>query len=269
MEEVKIIKRFPHPTLRDNIKYLWALNGQYRDQHFERFLPNGHFELLIDFGECPSQTDNQGKWLKRPRMVLAGGYSRHFFIRRQGTLDSIGILFKPGQIQKFLDFPVDELEGELFDLADIFGHDADLLLEELQETECTKRLDLLEGFIGDRFRGGTKSFEAIEEALDEIVQSRGIVTIRNLSANTGVSSRTLRKRFREQVGFSPKVFSRVLRIDHLTREYMLNRPENFTKIGYDFDYYDQAHFIADFKKIVGITPTKYFKEEHPIDSLFD
>ncbi|MFD2370665.1 helix-turn-helix domain-containing protein [Brevibacillus sp. GCM10020057] len=89
--------------------------------------------------------------------------------------------------------------------------------------------------------------------LQKIYQSKGSVTVDELADDVGFSSRYIRKKFVETLGLSPKQYSRITRFQN-TLSSMMSRPAATGAIASELGYYDQAHFIKDFKHFSLFTP---------------
>jgi AraC-like DNA-binding protein len=92
-----------------------------------------------------------------------------------------------------------------------------------------------------------------------ILKSNCSLPIEQCAAKAKMSLRHFERKFREQVGTSPKIFCRLLRFNRAV-ELKLRAPEKcWTTIALDCDYYDQMHMIRDFKKFAGCSPTQLFE----------
>ena len=80
--------------------------------------------------------------------------------------------------------------------------------------------------------------------------------------------KTTRKKFKKQIGISPKQLGRVLRLQTALKM-LLNDNKNLTSIAYESEYFDQAHFIKDFKEFIGTTPKEFIGNENmALSTLF-
>jgi AraC-like DNA-binding protein len=75
-----------------------------------------------------------------------------------------------------------------------------------------------------------------------------------VASDLGVSARHLRRVFRETVGVSPKAFAKLARFNRALRAAREDARRNWANIAADAGYYDQAHLIAEFRSISGVTP---------------
>ncbi len=90
----------------------------------------------------------------------------------------------------------------------------------------------------------------------EIYRSKGKVRVSRLAEQTGYSERYIRKKFEEQVGFSPKLFEQIVRFQGAIHEVVLDK-QDLTEVAYNNGYHDQAHLIKEFKKFTNHTPSHY------------
>jgi AraC-like DNA-binding protein len=101
----------------------------------------------------------------------------------------------------------------------------------------------------------------VEFAVSKILHSPHQTTIHQLSSKVGYSQKHLIKIFREHVGLTPKAFLKVIRFQKAIAEIEKNRKANWAAVAYECGYYDQAHFINDFKNFSGFTPNQYLRAQ--------
>ena len=94
---------------------------------------------------------------------------------------------------------------------------------------------------------------------DYILNKNGVLKIKELESIFGISSRTLEKVFAEQMGVSPKEFTRVTRFNALLAEIKTDPSVSWSEIIDKYGYYDQSHFIRDFQYFTGQSPTEFLK----------
>lgn len=96
------------------------------------------------------------------------------------------------------------------------------------------------------------------EAITIILKNYGVLNLKE-DLNTGISDRQLRRLFKFYIGDSPKTFSKVVQFQNILLAKPSSQSLKFHKLFYNHGYYDQAHFIKDFKHFYGVTPTKAFR----------
>ncbi len=95
------------------------------------------------------------------------------------------------------------------------------------------------------------------EAIEIILKNFGVVDVEK-DLNTGISSRQLRRLFEFYIGDTAKTFSKVVRFQNILRAKPSSQSLRENKLFFDIGYYDQAHFIKEFKNFYGVTPSKAF-----------
>lgn len=99
----------------------------------------------------------------------------------------------------------------------------------------------------------------IYDALVEILKSKGTLNVET-DLNTGLSPRQLRRLFNYYLGTTAKSFCKVVRFQHILSAKPSKQSLRNNKIFFDVGYYDQAHFVKEFKNFYGVTPSKAFSD---------
>ncbi len=95
------------------------------------------------------------------------------------------------------------------------------------------------------------------ESINIILKNSGVLNTET-ELDTGISSRQLRRLFQFYIGDTAKVFSKVVRFQNILRAKPSTQSLRQNKLSFDAGYYDQAHFIKEFKIFYGVTPGKVF-----------
>lgn len=104
-----------------------------------------------------------------------------------------------------------------------------------------------------------KQHAVIESTLDIIKATNGRLTIKELSANEYISERHLNRLFNEYIGINAKMFSRLVRVNHSINIFKKIDYKNCLNTAQILGYFDQSHFIRDFKQICGVSPNLFFR----------
>jgi AraC-like DNA-binding protein len=134
-----------------------------------------------------------------------------------------------------------------------------LILEEqlCEASTDVKRIDIVEKFLLARIRP-VEPDKMVLAALALIHKSRGTIRIKELADQLNTSQSPLEKRFRQAVGTSPKKFASIVRLKLAIQ--MKDSTSSLTELSYELGFYDQAHFIKEFKSFTGDTPENYFHQ---------
>lgn len=168
------------------------------------------------------------------------------------------IEFHPGGLYPFL--PVNQQElldaSVSLDLLDNrLKHSVENALEDAGSIQVL--VDGLDGIFLSLLAGHERN-EAVASVMRHILMRRGEASIRELSEQTHYSPKHMGRLFTLHIGASPKLFSRVVRVNHAIH-LLQGRPANITGVAAQAGYFDQPHFIHDFKSICSLTPQEYLK----------
>lgn len=175
-----------------------------------------------------------------------------------------GIRFMPGVLPSNLKVRMEDLVEQELDLEDILTNkNLSRRIEEKSDwRECIRLYveDYLHSLQSTHFSAEDKNhirlFEYIKE---QIVSNMGNIRVKELAENAGYSARYINMLFRQYIGISPKTFSEIIKFQYAVQLIDAHQEDRLTKIGLDIGYFDQAHFIKEFKKYSMVTPNEYRK----------
>ena len=121
-----------------------------------------------------------------------------------------------------------------------------------------ERFRILSQFLTQRAQGifTIKDVPAVE-AIKSIIRRRGMAKVKDLANQSYLSVRQFERKFKQFSGFSPKLYTRILRFHTAMNQYGENQ-KSLTDIAYHSGYYDQSHFIHEFKQFSGYHPKVFF-----------
>jgi AraC-like DNA-binding protein len=251
----------PRPPLNQFVELLWFHEGLNCDHRLERVLPDGSMELIINLRDEARHVFD--RVTHRPRRSyrgswLSGPHSEFIIIDTAPDASMIGVHFRPGGASAFLGLPLDELRNSVVDLEALWNGGPQSLRDQLLEAPTpSAKFRILEDALFARWRRAAPRHRAVLYALERFTREPQSVTVGKVTAEIGLSSRRFIEVFTEQVGMTPKVFCRVRRFQRALNEIQQTRKVVWADIATECGYYDQAHFIHDFKEFCGITPSDY------------
>ncbi len=257
----------PGPPLAHFVELFWYYEGLTQPHSKERLLPQGSVELVINL--CENQCRiydrvRQDEFHSFPGAVVCGPHSNFFIIDTAGQAEVLGIHFRPGGVFPFLKLPADELQNRHAGLDDLWGSRAFELRERVLAAPTPQaKVSVLERFLMTRALKPLSRHPAVSFALQEFQRPES-PAVAAVTDQIGLSSRRFIQVFSEQVGLSPKLFCRVQRFQQVLRVIHRGADVDWAGIALSCGYFDQAHFIHDFKEFSGINPTAYLaaKTEH-------
>ena len=164
-----------------------------------------------------------------------------------------GVRFRPGMASSFVSLRGRESLNRVVPLGDIWGVSARELEKQIEDSRSSQHaIALLEAHLIDPEEPGI-----VQQIGAHIVKAKGQVRIDDLAFSAGMSARQLRRLFVEQIGLSPKHFCRVIRFRHSLARLNRTRRGDWTQLALECGYYDQAHFINEFQKLSGYSPSEF------------
>jgi AraC-like DNA-binding protein len=160
----------------------------------------------------------------------------------------------------FLRPPLDTFFNTTRAMHKVFNHMSELGLLDEQLAEAknhARRIQMVESFLLRQVHNITLD-PIVAASLACIDQSEATIRIDELARRVGLSQSALERRFRRNVGTSPKQFASILRLKNAVR--LRARGLDFTSIAHGAGYSDQSHFINDFKRVTGRAPSAFFQE---------
>jgi AraC-like DNA-binding protein len=256
-----IIIYVPSPPLNayiDNFYYLDGLMPYPR----EKIIPDPQVDLKINFGG-PIQAyeaDQTQPFANCSDSWWVGLWNTYHTVDWPLDLQCFGIFFKPGAAYPFLQIPLFELHNQVVSLDTIWGHLADEIRERLYDAPTAQaRFLLLEQFLLSRLCESQQGLGVVQYALAQIARQNGVLSIRALSEDMGVSQNHLGTLFKRLVGGTPKDLARLYRFKHVLKNVDPIQPVDWTQVAHQACYYDQSHFNKDFMAFTGHTPTDYLR----------
>jgi len=261
---MRYVRHAPAPPLDRFVDHLWYYDNLSVAHGMERVLPNGTFTLIFNLSDSPRRLfpcNQDGTEQAFKRAWVSGAHSGYIVIDVLAKSSLMGVHFHPGGAARFFDIPGGELLDRVVELDAIWGPTADAVHSALLEMpDPLAKLRLLEAFLLQRHRTLSEPDPAIQLALQLFASQPCIQRIDQVVHATGISHRRFIERFTSQVGLGPKRFCRILRFQQVLLRLQDGKPIPWASLAAECGYYDQAHFIHDFRAFSGLNPSRYLVE---------
>ncbi len=219
-----------------------------RDCFLEFYLQDRYRVLVVATGE--------EHWA--PRCVLVGPSTRRTAdLRLSGSLRVFSVRFSPVGFRALFGIPARLLCDQALEAEHVLGHGIAEVHEQLALAEPTHWESIAEQYLLKRARAlkMTDELRIATQAAATIQRSQGMVKVAVAAAASSVSMRHLERVFQEQVGVSPKVFARLLRLNHVLE--VAGPTSNWADVASLCGYFDQSHMVRDFRAMTGATPMEF------------
>lgn len=182
----------------------------------------------------------------------------------------LGVRFFTHATSFLLDDEIGIFNDQVSDLADVVGRDVRDLHGRLQEAaSLTERIALLDAFFTGRLMrtsGRHERLNRVAHILTSITKDSSENNISRIAGTFGITSRYLHKLVYQHTGLSPKSFDKIHRFKTSLKLIGENKMP-LTSIAYDAGYFDQSHFIRDFKSFTGLTPSAYLSNLSAVNQM--
>jgi hypothetical protein len=254
----------PHEDLDALVKCYWTLEvpagaGAQR----QRIIPDGCIEIVFILGDDIKRYTSGDDFIIQPRAFVLGQITEPFFIEPTGYVKSFAARFYPYGFAGFVPTPIKDLADKETPLAALFDAKlADDVSREIIDAPSTEaRIKIIERFLLGRLKNEKSINDIVQTTVEMMLSAEGNTSIKAALKNDVSKRRQLERKFVSQIGISPKQLSKVVRLQAAIKMMLEPQPGDLSKIAYDSDYYDQAHFTKDFKEFTGTTPKEFFKDE--------
>ncbi|MEM6376948.1 MAG: helix-turn-helix domain-containing protein [Bacteroidota bacterium] len=254
----------PHPDLSALVKFYWTLEVPFDpNNQKQKIIPDGCIEMTFNLKDKIKRYVSEKDFIVHPNAMVMGQRTKSYFIEPLGDVDSFAICFYPFGFANFVSTPLKDLVDVETPLKSLFGKEsAETLEHKIQEASSTQeRIEIIETFLFDRLHQRTSIENLVKMTVNSLLATNGSTPINQILKNDLSKRRQLERNFRKQIGISPKQLGKVLRLQAALK-LLLNDQDSLTKIAYESAYFDQAHFIKDFKEFIGTTPKEFLGNEN-------
>jgi AraC-like DNA-binding protein len=262
----------PHSYLQSFVKCYWTLEvPAQKDPQRQLIIPDGCIEMIFILGDDIKRYTSGDEFIIQPREMVLGQITEPFFIEPTGYVNSFAIRFYPYGFANFVRTPVKKLANNETPVALLFGEKNSKALGQkiIQATDTQKRIEIVEDFLLSKLHDKATVDNIVKSTIDTILLTKGSAPINTIFKDDLSKRRQLERKFMKKVGISPKQLGRVIRLQTALKMLLNRQSENLTTIAYESEYYDQAHFIKDFKEFTGITPKEFLEDDKMVlSSLF-
>lgn len=254
----KVLSPYVHSYHEFGSQQLLSLNTS------NKLIPDGFIEIWFQFGAL-IQISINGKLYKVPRSFTWGQTEKYSILTTNGINRIFAIRLYPWVARLIFNLPSVELSNHFINLEDLNIPSFNYLQDKLIEAgSFEQRRIIVEEYLIHRIKTGYQFNDIVIYAFNKIYEYKGSVQINQLAKNLGYSRQYINRIFKEEIGLSPKKLATIIKIRACIDQECVQPSKSLTQLGYQFDFFDQSHFIRDFKAITGEVPKTFFKQQHLI-----
>lgn len=253
----------PHPDLECVVKCYWILEGTPEKNSRQRIIPDGCIEMIFILADDVKRYMSGDEFILQPRAMVLGQTIDPFYIEPTGRVDTFAIRFYPYGFANFVTTAIKDLANKETPIEQLFGKKQAKELEQkiIQATNTKERIAIAEKFLLHKLNDKRTIDSLVKSTIDAILATAGSAPLNVILKNDFSKRRQLQRNFLKQIGISPKQLGKVIRLQAALKMLLNKQGESLTKIAYESEYYDQAHFIKDFKEFTGTNPGEFLDDD--------
>lgn len=260
------LNRSPEGPLSQLVESVWFARGTVPYDR-ERIAPTGSTVAVIVLGDAIIETpdDGHGTPVRTDRGFIIGPHDRPVINEPTGETHAFGIITTPVGCETVFGVPPSRLRGGVAELDTVWPPAAELR-SRLVGLEPAQALDQIEKQVAAGLGTRPAGLERIEQAV-ALLEADPTRSIADVANEIGITHGYLDRQFGSIVGLSPRRFARLIRMRRLLEALDVWAENPWTAIAADLGWFDQSHFIRDFKRHTGTTPNRYIAAQRSVSGV--
>lgn len=260
----------PAKILAPYIRHYYIFESESHAAYEDTVFPSGDMEVIFNLGSGIWESFHENNFHQNPAIELWGQITRPLPIRSSGAHLMLGVRFFTHATSFWLDDEIGIFNDQVSDLTDVMGKDIRDLHQRLQEADSARtRIALLDDFFTGKLIQASRRQDRLDKVgriLTSITKDPTENNIGRIAGTFGITTRYLHKLVYQHTGLSPKSFDKIHRFKTSLKLIGENKLP-LTSIAYDAGYFDQSHFIRDFKSFTGLTPSAYLSNLSAVNQM--
>lgn len=255
----------PNKDIESIVKFYWTLKVPFDPKNQkQKIIPDGCVEMTFNFGDKIRKYTSENDFILHPNTMVMGQRTKSFDIWPTGNVDTFAICFYPIGFANFVKMPLENLVDKETPISELFGQVAVYELEQqmIKAINTQQRIEIIEIFLLKILNETNTISNIVKSTVDALLKTNGTKPINVLLKDDISKRRQLERHFKKQIGISPKQLGKAIRLQTTLNLLLNNKSQTLTDIAYESDYFDQNHFIKDFKDLVGVTPKEFLGSEN-------
>ncbi|MCG6189446.1 helix-turn-helix domain-containing protein [Maribellus maritimus] len=260
------IKRYQvkNSLLKKYVKFFWEIQADYLLLE-HKVIPSRNINLRFNLSETKHYSSCGGEERLLENVFFAGLYDSYtnIHLKLNGKVHMLGVCFYSDGFYPFFKVPVSEYKNQLFGAAEAGFKISDTITERLKEaTHTIHRLEILENELMLMLVDEYKDLVNFQLLFNKLKQNNYSSAISEFCQNNNINIRKLERLFNKYVGLPANTFFTVNRFQNGLNQLLYSDYSKLTDIAYDTGYFDQMHYIKDFKRFAGNTPGNFIRKNN-------
>jgi len=254
----------PGNDLKSLVSCYWTLEvPEQSEPQKQRIVPDGCIEMAFLLGDDVKRYTSESEFILQPRAMVLGQTMEPFYIQPTGYVKTFAVRFYPYGFANFVAEPISNLANKETPINQLIGVESANDLEQniIKAVNTEQRISMIEKFLLQRLNDEETIDTIVKNTVDSLIFTNGNASINSILKENLSKRRQLERNFKKQIGVSPKQLGKVIRLQTALKMLLDRKSEDLTSIAYESEYFDQAHFIKDFREFTGINPKEFVNHE--------
>ena len=232
-------------------------------------MPDGCMEMIFHYGDLYRQFLEDGSFILQPRSFVFGQITIPLEIIPTARTGILAARFQPEGFAPFISTDLTKMKNSAVSLIELFGKAGRQFEHQVLSAQHNEeRVGVIENFLLHRLNTH-EAIDSISKSSVAVLQKlKGQLSVDELAGITGVSKRQLERKFSSTIGLSPKQLAKVIRLQATLKMLEQKQFTSLTALAYENGYFDQAHFIKDFKEFTGMSPKQFYSDNLKMSVVF-
>ncbi|WP_425392673.1 AraC family transcriptional regulator [Ekhidna sp.] len=256
----------PSDTLKTLVKEYWIYEDENSTPVEQKIIPDGFSEIIIHYGDA-YLINLHGEWELQSGILFSSQISKYFFLKNSGSSKMLGIKLYPSAFYSLFQQNMSATVDKVLPLEQILSQDL-YELHEIKRNDSgpNKKISVAEEWLIKQLPLHKQQIK-IDQCIATILEKKGMIEIEHLADTLGLSTRQLERLFKKVIGVTPKFYCRIIRFNYIF-EVMKDHKDSWIRTALQSGYFDQSHFIKNFKEFTGEEPSNYgFNEKNLANSF--
>lgn len=257
-------KRYkPLEIYKDLIQFFWEYEEDFSDGISYKQPTTASINPKLAF-QYTGKMDMKSKSGRSEQLFLSGFQAQTdtpntiYTNQRVGVF---GVYFYPLAIPVLFGIPSNEITNCNIEISDLMGSEGRVLEEKIMLCNSTsERINKMNEFFESKFKSFSSEAHLLIYAINHIINKSGLINLHLLASEMCLSPKQVERKFYKYTGFGPKQFSRIVRFEQSIAS-VYKGVDSLTSLAHQLGFYDQSHFIKNFKEFSGKTPKEYFSND--------
>lgn len=263
-----LIRKYPvqNPLLKNYIRFFWELRIDYTELN-HKIIPQKNINLRFNLSESAHyvRTNETDKQLENTYFLGLQEHYNNLQLKITGKVDVLGVCFYSDGFFPFLKIPVSEVSNQLLGASEAGFKTVSGINDRLKEANDTAaRLNILENELLLLLDNSSIVPQGFRQQLVSLSRSDRPVSFSDFCKQNNICIRTFERLFKKYIGISAVTFNKLNRFHSSLNQILRSDYSKFSDLAYDYGYFDQMHFIKDFKRFAGDTPGNYVQQKNSI-----